>query len=165
MTDSKPSQEIERKWLLSALPASAAGITPVVYERYFLASALGQEIRIQKKGDRFIYERKIEIPGVGRERAEERDITEAEFETFRKTASKAILRSRYDLAPGVAIQVYHGDYAGLIRYEVEFENAEAAQAFVPESWFGREITDSPLGRDARLLKLNPEEFRAEMTRE
>ena len=154
--------EIERKWLLAGLPDMVSGIVPVEYERYFLPSNSGEEIRIQKKGNKRIYQRKVEVPGVGRERAEDREIVEAEFLELKKTATGSILRTRYGLSPMVAIQVYHGEHEGLIRYEVEFQSVEEAQAFEPEPWVGREITNSPLGRDSRLLSMSRDEFEQEM---
>lgn len=157
----KNALEIERKFILKTLP-DVSGITPVKYERYFLERGNSIETRIQKKGDKYTYEKKVEKEGVGRERAEEREISEEEFNTLKKTASKAILRTRYDISPLIAIQVYHGDYKGLIRYEVEFNTVEEAQAFVPEPWLGKEITDSPLGRDGKLLDLSREEFLLEL---
>ncbi len=157
----KNTLEIERKFLLSTLP-DVNGIAPIEYERYFLERGNGVETRVQKKGNKYTYEKKIEKEGIGRERAEEREISEEEFNTLKKTASKAILRTRYDTSPLIAIQVYHGDYEGLIRYEVEFNTVEEAQAFVPEPWLGKEITNSPLGRDGKFLDLSREEFLLEL---
>lgn len=154
--------EIERKWLLAELPDIVSGVVPVEYERYFLPSNQGEEIRIQKKGNKHTYQRKVEVPGVGRERAEDREIGEAEFLELKKTAVGSILRTRYDISPMVAIQVYHGEHEGLIRYEVEFRSVEESQAFEPESWLGREITDSSLGRDSRLLSISRDEFEKEL---
>jgi CYTH domain-containing protein len=154
--------EIERKWLLSSLPDVAAGITPIEYERYFLPSEPAEEIRIQKVGEKYTYQKKIEVPGVGRERVEDREISEEEFLNLKKGATGSILRTRYDLAPNVSIQVYHGKHEGLIRYEVEFQSVDESEAFQPEPWVGREITDSPLGRDSRLLSMSDEEFQKEL---
>lgn len=156
--------EIERKWLLSSLPDAVMGITPIEYERYFLPSEQGEEIRIQKVGDKYTYQKKIEVPGVGRERAEDRGISEEEFLELKKTAIGSILRTRYDLSSIVAIQVYHGKHEGLIRYEVEFQSVDESEAFQPEPWAGREITDSPLGRDSRLLFMSDDEFQEELRR-
>lgn len=156
--------EIERKWLLMSLPDSVSGIIPVEYERYFLPSKSGEEIRIQKKGDKYTYQRKVEVSGVGRERAEDKEIPETEFLELKETATGSILRTRYDLSPMVAIQVYHGEREGLIRYEVEFGSLEEARNFQPEPWVGQEITDSPLGRDSRLISMSSDEFEQELKR-
>ncbi|MBI5126743.1 MAG: hypothetical protein HZA80_03205 [Candidatus Taylorbacteria bacterium] len=160
---SKLQLEIERKFLLSKLPDVSA-ITAIPYERYFLERTKEVEVRIQRKGNIFTYQRKVEVPGIGRERSEDHEISEEEFNKLKITASKAILRTRYDLSPMIAIQVYHGDHEGLIRYEVEFPTSEDATKFQPEPWMGKEITDSPLGRDGKLLDLSPEQFTAELAR-
>lgn len=163
MSTSKLQIEIERKFLLPKLP-DVSKITAVPYERYFLERSIDVEIRIQRKGNVFTYQRKVEKPGIGRERSEDREISEEEFNRLKRTASKAILRTRYDLSPLTAIQVYHGEYEGLIRYEVEFTTPEEAQAFQAEPWMGKEITNSPLGRDGKLLDLSPKEFAAELVK-
>ena len=41
----------------------------------------------------------------------------------------------------------------------EFTSKENANKFTPPSWMGEEITDTPLGRDSRLLDLTEEEFK------
>jgi adenylate cyclase len=54
--------------------------------------------------------------------------------------------------PGVTIEldVYHGQLEGLITAEIEFASAEAAAAFRPPAWLGREITDDPGYKNKRL---------------
>ena len=65
--------------------------------------------------------------------------------------------------PEISLKIYHGDYEGLVRIEVEFEHEELARQFVSPPWFGEEITDSPLGKDSKLITLSPEEFRNELS--
>jgi CYTH domain-containing protein len=163
MPDAKLKTEIERKFFPKTLP-DLSGVAPVAYERYFLERGNGVEVRIQRKGTKFTYQRKTEVAGVGRSRDEDREISAEEFERLKVGASAAIVRTRYDLPPLVALQVYGGAHEGLVRYEVEFPSTEAAAAFVPEPWMGEEITESPLGRDALLLDLTPEEFRRQLAR-
>lgn len=40
-----------------------------------------------------------------------------------------------------------------------FESLEELDRFQPPSWFGKEITDTPLARDSQLLLLTLEEFK------
>ena len=61
--------------------------------------------------------------------------------------------------PGASIKIYHGEYEGLMRAEFEFNNLEEAKAFHVPEWAGQEITNSTLGRDARLSSLNRDRFR------
>ena len=50
----------------------------------------------------------------------------------------------------VSVDVYRGPLAGLIVVEVEFEDLDAARAFVPPRWFGRELTDDARYSNQRL---------------
>ncbi|HLC32946.1 MAG TPA: hypothetical protein VJJ82_03905 [Candidatus Nanoarchaeia archaeon] len=54
--------------------------------------------------------------------------------------------------------MYHDKYEGLIRAGVEFKTLEEANKFTPLAWFGKEITENPLGRDSRLLDISTKEF-------
>jgi adenylate cyclase len=153
-------QEIERKWLVKAMP-DLSGVSPVQHERYFLYNQDGVEMRIQKEGDVFTFERKSDGYTLTSEKIKF-DISSAEFETLKQSAIKKILRTNYVLQkePEISLKVYHGDYEGLVRVEVEFNSEEEAQSYTPPAWFGREITDSPLGRDKKLAGLGQEEFRS-----
>lgn len=151
--------EIERKWLVKNLP-DLAGLTPITYERYFLYIGNNIEIRIQRKGDRYQFERKSQVGKLSREE-QVFDITEGEFNTLKRQSLKAILRDSYLIQeyPQITLKIYKGDYEGLIRAEVEFESEEEAEKFVPLDWFGKEITETPLGRDKLLISLSDDEFK------
>lgn len=150
--------EIERKWFVKKLP-DLNGLTPVSYERYFLFIGEKVEVRIQKKGNKFEFERKSQISKLTREE-QKFEITEEEFEFFKRFSNKSLIRDSYiyQQDPEISIKVYKGDHVGLIRAEVEFEGEEEAQQFTPPDWFGDEITESPIGRDKSLISLSKEEF-------
>ena len=48
------------------------------------------------------------------------------------------------------IDVYKGLLAGLMTVEVEFEDADAAEAFSPPAWFSRELTGDARYSNTRL---------------
>ncbi len=151
--------EIERKFLVKKLP-DLAGIEKVAYERYYLFNEEGIELRIQRKGDRFELERKVFISNQERTR-QKIEISQVEFELLKPLAGQAIIRDGYPLSdnPNISIKIYHGHYEGLIRAEVECATLKELQQFQPPDWFGPEITDSPLARDAELLTVSTEEFK------
>ena len=155
--------EIERKFFVKSMP-DLSSITPIHYERYILRHEDGIEQRISKKGDKYIFEKKVEVTGLERTR-EVREITKEEFEKLKQGASQVIIRDRYDISAQlkISIQVYHGDYEGLVRAEVEFESEEQAMRFQPLEWMGKEMTGLPIARDAKLLDLTEEEFRIYLT--
>lgn len=151
--------EIERKFLVKELP-DLSDIKPVRYERYYLNKDGPSVERIQKKGDRYEFESKKTISPLEHDK-QKRYINQDEFEHLRKgKEADGIVRDGYMLStnPEVSIKIYHDRFEGFVRAEVEFSSKEAAEAYVPESWMGAEITTSPLGADARLLHLTKDEF-------
>lgn len=152
--------EIERKFLVKKLP-DLSGIKPAHFERYYLVASNGIE-RIQKINDSYVFERKTAVDKLTRS-TETKQLTRAEFEKLKGESAKVIVRDSYVLSPGLSIKIYHGDYEGLVRAEVEFPSLKEAAAYVPESWMGKEITDSALGRDSRLLNLDHDSFKQVLT--
>lgn len=151
--------EIERKFLVDRMPA-LGGIKPVVQERYFLQHGDLVEERIQKSGTRYEYEMKFAIsPDVWRR--EKRLLDYEQFSLLRKKTLKAIERVSYSLSkknPRVSIKKYQGIYKGFVIAEVEFDSLQESKEFKPFAWMGAEITHSPLGREAWLLKFDREHF-------
>ncbi len=150
--------EIERKWLVKTLP-DLSQITPIHFERYFVFISDIVEIRVQQKGTGYEFERKTETSKVSREN-QVFPITEAEFRYFKTQSNKGIIRDSYILQtePEFSIKIYHGNYKGLIRAEVEFSSENEANSFLPFDWFGPEITTTPLGRDKKLIQLSVNQF-------
>lgn len=151
--------EIERKFMIQEMP-NLKGIQPIHYERYFLQRGDSIEERIQRKGDLFEREKKITISPV-ESRKKKEIISEAEFNSLKVLAPASLIRDSYllPIEPEVSIKIYGGAYTGLVRAEVEFRTLEEAKSFIPFKWMGKEITDSPLGRDSALLDLKQEDFR------
>lgn len=153
------SLEIERKFFPKHLP-DLTDMPKVSYERYFLYNADGIEIRIQKKGDGYEFERKVLVSPLSREQIKFA-ITKAEFLSLKTYAIAAIFRDRYTIPhnPEITVNIYHGRFAGLVRVEVEFENEQDAKRFKVHDWLGAEITHTQLVRDALLVNLSDKEFK------
>ncbi|HSH55376.1 MAG TPA: hypothetical protein VK983_00960 [Candidatus Limnocylindrales bacterium] len=148
--------EIERKFLVTSLP-DLKSRPSLSYERYYLPSKDGEEVRIQKKGDKYEIERKITLSGLSRETLRH-SLTQNEYRDLKHEAGKGIERESYDFGNGLTVKIYKGRFSGLIRAEKEFSSEQEAADYQPESWFGNEITHSPLGRDKSLLSLSNKEF-------
>ncbi|MBP9818242.1 hypothetical protein KBC75_05880 [Candidatus Shapirobacteria bacterium] len=149
--------EIERKFLVNIMP-DLSGIPMEEQDRYFLE--LGEkEKRITRINNRYIYEEKTKGNGLTAEKIV-REISKDEFEKFKLTATNSLERKSYVLSksPEVLIKVYSGVFDGLVRAEFEFENEDEAKKFVSPDWVGKEITETEIGRDGRLIQLSREEF-------
>lgn len=151
--------EIERKWLVKELP-DLNRLPKESFERYFLFNDNKTEIRIQKRGEVYEFERKCEINALTRSDITF-EISAEEFTHLKKYSGSRLIRDSYLFHddPEITIKIYHGDYEGLIRVEVEFATEQEAKDFVPFSWFGKEITETMLGRDKKLVTLTPERFK------
>jgi len=148
--------EIERKFLVTHSP-DLSRIEPNRYERYYLSVTKNSEERIQGVNGVYAYEKKVAIDAFTRS-TERHELVREEFEELKADSSRAIIRDSFKISSQLSIKVYYGEFEGLIRAEVEFESLAEANAYIPESWMGAEITDSPLGRDSRLLQLDHGEF-------
>ena len=153
------SQEIERKFLVTIMPDLSTS-KRVPYERFFIFRNGVTELRAQQKGDTYEIERKTMINNLTAEKIR-MEISQPEFEALRPLASEIIIRDGYKLSsdPVISLKVYHGRYEGLVRVEVEFFTEAEAYAFQIPDWFGKEITDSVVSRDAKLVNLSDEEFK------
>ena len=152
------TDEIERKFLIKKMP-DISNIKPIEYERYYVFRNDIIEMRIQKKGDNFEIERK-EIISKLKALKTKLVISRYEFEKLKSNASQVIYRTGYKLSrnPNVSIKIYHGKYEGLKKVEIEFNSEEEANKFKIPTWYGKEITNSIISRDSKLLNLSEEEF-------
>jgi CYTH domain-containing protein/CHAD domain-containing protein len=136
--------EIERKFLLPALPDAAVRARAVRIEQGYLAVSAEVEVRLRRAGGRMTLTAKR---GRGESR-EEHEITlyKEQFEQlWALTAERRLLKSRRrvpldgsDLS--AEIDVYEGALAGLVVVEVEFDSVEQGRSFGPPEWFGEELT-------------------------
>jgi adenylate cyclase len=159
------ANEIERKFLLHILPSNIDLASKITYERHFLKIALDEELRIQRKGEKYYIEQKT----TNDRHSSTKTVapTSAEkFQELRNNAIASIERDSYTVTDvqQATVKVYHGRFEGLIRLEVEFGNPEDAIHFLPPNWSGVEITESDLGRDSKLVGLSDSDFNTLLSR-
>jgi adenylate cyclase len=137
-----PGQEIERKFLVDALPD---GLPPGerVEQGYLAVAPDGTEVRVRRRAGRCTLTIKSGPAHVRVE--EELDIDERRFEAlWALTEGRRIAKTRHvvPLEGGVQaeVDVYADALADLRVAEVEFPSAAASEAFSPPGWFGRELT-------------------------
>ena len=121
------ASEIERKFLLSFVPSNIDPTSKITYERYFLNVGPDEELRVQRKGDKYYSEQKATKDRF----SSSKKVTPTTIEKFNELRQHAIASIERDsyVAPDIrntSIKVYHGRFEGLIRLEVEFGNPEEA---------------------------------------
>lgn len=134
--------EIERKYLLNALPPELEKIrgTPVL-QGYIFADG-GREVRLRRHGKEYYLTVK---DGGGLSRHEiEVAITRAQFEALWPcTEGRRLEKNRYVVkhyGRNLEIDRYAGGLAPLCVGEVEFPSVAASERFRKPAFFGREVT-------------------------
>ena len=146
--------EIERKFVVEQAPADLdAHPSDEIAQGYLAITDDGIEVRVRRYGRRSSLTIKS---GGGRARLEEEiEIDGRRFSAlWPLTEGRRIEKTRYRIPAwdGLTIEldVYHGRLAGLMTGEVEFGSPDAAAAFTPPPWLGREVTDDPRYKNRRL---------------
>jgi adenylate cyclase len=134
--------EIERKFLLEEVPPTLRLARGQAIKQGYLALDGDTEVRLRTgsapplltiKSGRGTVRTEVELPVKTRDAQALWDLTEG------RRVEKTRRLMRID---GVQAEVdeYGGDLAGLVVAEVEFDHEQAAKAFTPPAWFGRELT-------------------------
>ncbi len=152
------TKSITRKFLIKKLP-DLSNKTKDTYQRYYLYNHNSIVIRIQRINDIYELERKANQSDLIRD-GETIKITQDEFEALRQYSRKSIQRDSYQIQehPRIVLRIYHGEFEGLIRAEVNFSTEEEAISFNAPEWFDKEITGTQLAQDGYLLELSQDEF-------
>jgi adenylate cyclase len=140
--------EIERKFLLEALPEGVAWTSERRIRQGYLALDGATEVRVRLLDDGGAARLTVKH-GSGLVRVEE-DLPldpEAGERLWVLTEGRRVekVRRTCDLGGGAVaeVDVFGGALEGLLVVEVEHPDTEAAAAFVPPAWFGREVTGEP----------------------
>lgn len=138
-----------------------SGLKSILDERYYLYAGASVELRFQKHGDAYEIERMAESGPLTRTQ-EKIEVTEEKFTALKQFGREPLIRESYLIQtnPQITLKVYHGRFEGLTRIEVEFSSLAEAESFESPQWFGKEITDLPIARDAKLVAMTDEEYNA-----
>lgn len=150
--------EIERKFLPKQLP-NLDKFVSIRYERCYIKNTDDNQVRIQKKGQKYELETKIKISDIEFKK-EKKTITKEQFINLKEQSVKFIIRDSYLIShnPNITIKKYYGDYEGLYRVEVEFDSIEESKQYKIPKWIGEEITSTKLANDNKLILLDRNEF-------
>lgn len=151
--------EIERKYLVRTLPSDIGSCQYVDIEQGYLCTS--PTLRIRKMGDACILTVKEKVHTgssaiVNRE--EEFYMSKESYDQLRsKCVGTLISKTRYSipLDGGLVaeLDIFHLNHEGLVLVEVEFPTETAADAFVPPSWFGADVSADSRYRNS-FLALN-----------
>ena len=144
--------EIERKYLLDQLPENLTSYPCKKIEQGYLSTE--PVVRIRRSDDEYYLTYKSKGLMVREEynlpltkEAYEHLLSKADGIIIKKTRYKKPI-SGTELV--IELDVFSGTYKGLMLAEVEFPDIEAAEHFVPPSWFGEDVTFSGKYQNSRL---------------
>ncbi|MBQ2261812.1 MAG: CYTH domain-containing protein [Loktanella sp.] len=143
MTSTKQSVEIERKFLIRELPPLAGLTSTTIQQGYFTKASDSLEVRLRRRDTEHFLT--VKSPGTVQRSEIEVAISGDQFEElWPATEGRRIEKIRYvgkltqDLT--FELDIFSGRLAPLVVVEVEFPTLQAAQAFAPPSWFGRDVS-------------------------
>lgn len=145
--------EIEKKYLLTKIPFDLSSFEKEEISQGYLCTS--PVVRIRKSNDKYT----LTYKGEGLMAREEYNLPLTK-ESYNQLSSKIdgilIEKTRY-LIPlennlTAELDVFHGKLDSLMLVEVEFDSIEAANAFVPPSWFGEDVTFSNKYHNSNLSK-------------
>ena len=152
--------EIERKYLITHIPFDIDGYPFHQIEQAYLSTA--PVVRVRQEDDTYYLTYKSK--GLMAREEYNLPLTKESYEHLRSKADGRILtKKRYLIRMEgteytIELDIFLGEYEGLKLAEVEFPSEEAALAFVPPEWFGREVTFTGEYQNSRLVlaeKLSP----------
>jgi adenylate cyclase len=156
--------EIERKWLVTEVPAVLDGCpSRVIRQGYLALEPGGTEVRVRDDDGR----RSLTVKSAGGLSREEVDIplSDEQFAqlwplTEGRRVEKRRICLRLDDGALAEVDVFEGALKGLVLAEVEFDSEGAAARFEPPAWMGREVTDDPRYKNRNLATAPPEQIRS-----
>jgi adenylate cyclase len=148
--------EIERKWIVdpAEVPdeALAAG-GEEIDQGYLAVEPEGVEVRLRRRDGSC----RLTVKGAGGLSREEWEVglDPAQFDAlWPATQGRRLQKIRRLLElptpPPIELDTYSGALDGLVVAEVEFTDEDAARAFEPPGWFGREVTGERAYRNQAL---------------
>lgn len=147
--------EIERKFLVSTLPAEALRQSALPIEQGYLAlDTNGNEVRLRRIDK--AYYLTVKSDGTIVRKEYETQLTKEQFEAlWEGTEGRRLRKDRYILKRSthkIDIDVYHQPLKGLKVAEVEFSSLEEAGRYEKEGWMSREVTHLSFMKNKNLLQ-------------
>ena len=133
--------EIERKFTLKSLPDNLESYPSHHIEQVYLN--YNPVIRARKQDNEYY----LTYKGSGMMTREEYNLpltAESYEHLLAKADGNIITKKRYEIPDGtgktIELDLFEGVFSGLTLAEVEFESIEEANAYIPPSWFTKDVT-------------------------
>ncbi len=146
--------EIERKFLMERLPENLESYPHSRLEQGYLCT--DPVVRVRKDGDSYY----LTYKSGGLMAREEYNLPlhrQAYLHLKQKADGRIISKTRYRIPLSeertLELDVFDPPFAPLCLAEVEFPTLEAAEAFCPPHWFGKEVTDDPAYHNSVMSKM------------
>ncbi len=145
--------EIERKFLIDDFPNHLQPKKEIIIEQAYIST--NPVIRIRRANDDYI----LTVKGKGLIKREEFElfITSEQYENLKqKIEYNLIEKTRYiykDNNITYEIDKFYGKLKGLMIAEVEFENMEESDDFIPPNWIKKELSMDRRFQNSNLCKL------------
>ena len=145
--------EIERKYLISQIPKDLNITETHHLEQAYLCTE--PVIRIRRDNDSYVLTYKSK--GLMVREEYNLPLTKDAYEHLKPKADGRLIQKTRQVIPYketlfIELDTFLGGLAPLILAEVEFPTEEAANAFVPPSWFGEDVTFSSAYHNSTLSK-------------
>ena len=148
--------EIERKFLVETAPENLESYPFHMIEQAYLCTEPVVRIRREDYSNYLTYKYK----GLLSREEYNLPLTEEAYQHLLTKADGNILTKKRYLIPvdgrddlTIEFDVFEGKFEGLMLAEVEFSSEDEALAFVPPSWFSRDVTFTREYQNSRLSKL------------
>lgn len=133
--------EIERKFLITELPENLDSYPYHTIEQGYLSTK--PVVRVRKQDDEYYLTYKS--GGLMVREEYNLPLNARSYQHLIKKADGNIITKRRYLIPlndyhTIELDLFEGKFDGLIMAEVEFATEEDANAFIPPSWFGTDVT-------------------------
>lgn len=145
--------EIERKYLIDTIPFPLSQYHCRIIEQGYLCTE--PVVRVRRDNDSYYLTYKSS--GLMVREEYNLPLTRASYCHLLKKADGVIItKERYEIpltdTLTIELDIFHGDYEGLMLAEVEFASEEDANHFLPPEWFGADVTFEPRYHNSNMSK-------------
>ena len=145
--------EIERKFLIKQIPEGCTSFPCRQIEQAYLNT--DPVVRVRRDNDDYY----LTYKGKGLLSREEYNLPlnkEAYEHLLAKADGNIITKRRYEIPDGtgktIELDLFEGVFSGLTLAEVEFESIEEANAYIPPSWFTKDVTMNAAYHNSNMSK-------------